>query len=460
MTYHDALAYLESFVNYERLKSPEALSSLHLERMRRLCEQLGDPQRAFRSIVVAGTNGKGSISAMLYSMLRESRLRVGLYTSPHLEDVRERLRTWSGGPSEERRHGEDWITQAAFCDLLERVRPLLERWREISAEEPPTYFEILTAMAFEHFRRQRVEIAVLEVGLGGRLDATNVVEQAVSVIAPIDLDHVEILGRDAATIAGEKAGIIKPRQRVIAAPQHDDVWTVLQQACAQQGAPLWRCDADLTTRIRRHDLDGLQLSITGLRGLYDDLEMPLVGRHQATNAALAVAALEALSDAGAPRALVEQGLARVECPGRIEVIQEKPLVILDGAHNPQAARALADTLQELCAGRRIHLLIGTSADKSVEGLGEALGPLVVGATCSQSRHPRALDAEALASRLLPYCPDVHVIRDPVDAYTYLLNAIGPADVLVVTGSFYFVGPLRAAVRSTNGGRARRAAAQM
>ena len=449
MTYGEAVAYLETFVNYERSHEPAAMQAVKLERMQQLCRSLGDPQRRFRSILVTGTNGKGSICAMLYAMLRESPLRVGLYTSPHLEQLRERIRVSPSSRSEEPRHGEDWIGEDDFAASIERLQPTLEHLCCVWREQPPTYFEVLTAAAFAYFSRQEVAIAILEVGLGGRLDATNVVEQAVSVISAIDVDHADVLGQDPASIAREKSGIIKPSQTVITTPQSEEVFAVLQGACEAQGVPLIRCGHDITVEIQQHDLEGLQLSVTGMRGIYQSMHLPLLGRHQAQNAAAEVGALEALSDIGIPSSLVEQGLANVEWPGRIEVVNEAPLVLMDGAHNPHAAEALARTLTELCGARKLHLLIGMSADKSIEAIGQRLGALAVSATCTKSSHPRALDPIELAKRLSPFCPDVHVMSDPVDAYTYLLNAVSSEDVIVVTGSLFLVGQLRAALRRSH-----------
>lgn len=450
MTFDEAITSLGLLVNFEQRRDPQAMRQVKLDRMQGLCQRLGDPQRSFRSVLVAGTNGKGSICAMLYSMLRESTLRVGLYTSPHLEHVRERVRVRTAGPvAGERAHGEDWISEADFSALVEQLQPTLEAMSREGPQMSPTYFEAMTALAFCYFRQRHVDIAVLEVGLGGRLDATNVVEQAVSVIAPIDQDHTDVLGSDSVAIAREKAGIIKPRQTVITVPQPDDVMAVLREACEEQGVPLIRCGQELTVTVQRHDLEGLEIAVTGLRGIYEVLQLPLVGRHQAVNAAVAIGALEALSDQGTPQALVERGLAQVEWPGRIEVVHENPLVLMDGAHNPHAAQALRETLAELCPGRRAHLLIGMSSDKAVDEVANILGSIATSATCTKSHHPRALDPEELAQRLAPVCSDVHVMSDPVDAYTYLLNVVVPPDLLVVTGSLFLVGELRAALRQSH-----------
>ena len=450
MTYQDAVKYLESFNNFEQRHDPEAMRGVRLERMQQLCRRLGDPQRRFRSVLVAGTNGKGSVCAMLYAMLRHSPLRVGLYTSPHLEHLRERVRVWEGAPGRlEGSHGDDWISPESFAALMEQLRPVLEDMRLGGPEEAPTFFEVVTALALLHFSRRRVDVAVLEVGLGGRCDATNVVEQTVSVIGPIDLDHQEVLGADVVSVAREKAGIIKPNQVVLSAAQPEEALGVLRAACDAHGVPLAVYGQDLTARIQHHGLEGLQLSLTGLRGIYESLELPFIGRHQAQNAALAVGALEALSPTGVPYGLVERGLAVAEWPGRCEIVHEAPLVILDGAHNPHAASALAATLQELCGERRIHVLLGMSSDKSVEAVGAILGPLAVSATCTRSRHPRALDPVPLAERAAPFFRDVHVMGDAADAYTYLLNAVSSKDVIVVTGSLFLVGELRGALRQSH-----------
>lgn len=448
MTYQDAVRYLESLVNYERRHDPQAMREVKLARMRRLCQRLGDPQRRFRSVLVTGTNGKGSICALLYSMLRESSLRAGLYTSPHIEHLRERIRAWTRGPQAERAHQDDWISEAECASAIERVAACADAMREESFGAP-TYFEVMTAAALLHFSRIGVDVAVLEVGLGGRLDATNVVDQAISVIGPIDVDHTDVLGDDPVKIAYEKSGVIKANQVVLSARQQEPVLHALRTVCEAQGVPLTICGSDLGITIHESSLEGLRVSITGLRGRYESLPMPLIGRHQASNAALAIAALEALSDTGVPYGLVERGLLNAQWPGRLEVVSDVPLVFIDGAHNPHAARALRDTLEELCQGRTVHLLMGMSADKSIEEVGKLLGRMAVSVTCTKSRHPRALDPTELAKRLYPFCHDVHVMSDPIDAYTYLLNAVSSQDVIVVTGSLFLAGELRAALRQAH-----------
>ena len=446
MTYLQAVAYLESLANYEQIHDAEAIRSVRLSRMRHLCQRLGDPQRWFRSILVAGTNGKGSLCAMLYAMLRESSLRVGLYTSPHLEHLRERIRVGGGGEgTEERTFGDDWIEKSQVAALVEQLQPAVEALRK-TPDGPPTHFEALTALALLSFQRRRVDVAVLEVGLGGRLDATNIVDQAISLIGPIDVDHADILGATPVAIAKEKAGIIKPHQTVITVPQSAEVLEILRAACEAQGVELLVCGEAFTVDVQRHGLTGLHISLGGLRGRYDAVHVPLLGRHQAQHAAVAVAAMEVLSSTGIPHSMVERGFSKLEWPGRLEIVHESPTILMDGAHNPHAARALAETLQELWGDRRMHFLVGMSADKPVEAIGEILGRMSISITCTQSRHPRALDPNILAKRLSAYGPVGHVFNDAADAYTYLLNTTAPSDMIVVTGSLFFVGELRWALR--------------
>jgi dihydrofolate synthase/folylpolyglutamate synthase len=264
----------------------------------------------------------------------------------------------------------------------------------------------------------------------------------VSVIGPLSLDHTDVLGADVLSIAREKCGIIKPGQVVISAAQPEDVAHVLRVTCEAHSVPLTVCGQAFSASVLSHDLVGLTLDIRSLRATYPGITLPLVGRHQAENAAAAVAALEALGDTGAPHSLVERGLSRVSWPGRIEVSNESPLVVLDGAHNPQAAQALVQTLRELLPRRRIHMLLGMSADKDSHTVARILGPLAASITCTRSRHPRALDPALLAERVKPYCQEVHEIADYADASTYLLNAIEPDEVLLITGSLFLVGALR------------------
>ena len=439
MTYQDALDYVATLTNYEQHHDAPAMRAVTLERMQQLCERLGNPQQRFRSILVAGTNGKGSICAMLYAILRAAKFRVGLYTSPHLENARERFRV-----SAHTAGSSDWISEDAFASVIERLKPFIDESAH-APQGPLTYFEVMTAAALLHFAQQRVQIAVLEVGLGGRLDATNVAEPAVSVLGPVGFDHTDILGHDLVAIAKEKAGVMRAGHPVVSAPQEPAVAACLREATAASGCPLIEVGHALSSEVLAHSVDGLELSVRTPRGRYDDLQLPLLGRHQADNAAVAVAAVEALSETGVPHRAVRSGLAKVSWPGRCEVVQEAPVVLLDGAHNPQAATTLRATIEELWPEREIHLLVGMSADKPVRPVGECLGPMATSVTCTRSHHPRACPAQQLADQWRPFNRRLHVIDDPIDAYTYLLNRCAPEAVIVITGSLFLVGELRTAL---------------
>ena len=456
MTYPQALAYLETLVNYERQRRPRAMRAVRLERMQRLCERLDLPQRKFRAILVAGTNGKGSICAMIYSMLRAAGVSVGLYTSPHLEDLRERIRVWPAGrqPSPGTDDGADWISPEAFAEALREVRRVLKSDPNLSGLGAPTHFEVLTAMAFVYFARQGVSVAVLEVGLGGRLDATNVVEPVVSVIGPIGLDHTDVLGEDVLAIAREKAGVMRAQGTTVIAAQDPAVSHVLREmACAERGH-LLEYGRDITAQTLRHGPHEHGVAIRSPRGHYEDVSLSLIGRHQAENAALAVAAIETLAEEGIPYSAVRSGLAQAQWPGRLELVRSDPLVVFDGAHNAQAATALRQTLEELWPDRRIRLVLGLSADKSVRDIGEVLAPIASAIACTASAHPRALDPHTLAGRLRAFHERIDVIRDPVDAYTYVLNTAAPREIVVVTGSLFLVGQLRAMERRASAQRPR------
>lgn len=444
MTYPEAVSYLETFTNYERTHHPAKMRAVRLERMRLFCDQLGRPQSKFRSVLVAGTNAKGSIATILYAMLRAGSFRVGLYTSPHLEVFRERIRVGETAKDPIADSALEWISETDWTALVEEFRPILESWRPRGL----TYFEIVTALAFVYFSRRQVELAVVEVGMGGRLDATNILEPTVSIFGPIDMDHADILGSNPVLIAKEKAGIIKPGQTVVTVSQPAEIIEVLRAVCLEQGATLVVCGQDVRVTVQDHSPNGLQMTVLGLRGMYKDLEFPLIGRHQADNALAAITALEVLSDTGIPYRLVERGLAFLEWPGRLEIVSHTPIVVLDGAHNAQAARALRDTLEALWPKRRVHLLVGMFKDKAVEAVAEILGPRASSVTCSRIRHPRAMDTQTLVTLWRSHCRKTHAIQDPVDGYTVLLNSVDPKDLIVVTGSLIFVGEVRTLLRQS------------
>jgi dihydrofolate synthase / folylpolyglutamate synthase len=345
-----------------------------LERIEALLEAVGSPERAMTLVQVAGTNGKGSVSAMLAAILASSGRRVGLFTSPHLVDLRERIRV--GGAS---------IPEADVVDGMEALGSLVARL-------DATMFEALTALALDHFARENVEVAVLETGLGGRLDSTSVGRPAVEVITRIDLDHEAYLGSTLDAIAREKAAIIRSGI-ALSARQEPSVEAELSRRAFERGVPLLVEGRDLAVRVRRATLDGQWLDFEGPGWSLDDVRCALLGVFQPGNAVLAAAAARAL---GAEDAAIRDGLASVRWPGRFQLIRRDPPVIVDGAHNPAGAQALAASLAAYFPGRRGTFVVGISADKDKAGILGALVPLAARVICTAADHPRAASPESLA----------------------------------------------------------------
>ena len=363
------------------------------ERIRRILDDLGRPERAFASIHVAGTNGKGSVCAMVESILRAEGVRTGLYTSPHLVRFHERVRV-NGEP----------VGDADLAACIDAVEEAAARVAADGAGEA-TFFEIGTAVAFEHFRRAGVQAAVVETGLGGRWDATNVIVPLVSAICEVDLDHCEYLGRTVADVAAEKAGIIKPGRPVVCGATHPGAAAVIRAAADAAGAPVIDASSAVSVRRTPAGLDGQRLSISTAGRDLPPVRLPLLGRHQAANAAVAVAVVEAFGAAAGAEIGTEafvRGLESVRWPARLQVLERDPPVLLDGAHNPHGARALAAALGELRGGHPIGLVAGILADKDAAGFFRAMAPAVarcwtVPVRCERASPPAALRDAARAA---------------------------------------------------------------
>ncbi len=387
-TYSEALAYLNRYTNYELQRTARLVPEvLRLDRVRALLERLGNPHRAYPSVHIAGSKGKGSTAAMVASILRTAGYRTGLYTSPHLHTPRERIRV-----------DEELITPAAFAALVDEMAPHLE------AIEGITWFEATTALAFLHFARRAVDVAVIEVGLGGRLDATNVIIPLVSVITSLSYEHTAWLGDTLAQIAREKAGIVKPWVPVVCAPQDDEAMEVIEQVCAQREAPLVRVGRDWRFRSEAIHPEGQRFAVLPPAGsawlspAWHHFDLPLLGHHQMINATCALAAVDLLSAAGlaiSPEAAV-RGLAAVRWPGRMEVLSRQPLVVTDGAHNEESARRLVETLQTWFPGRQWTFVVGTSLDKDHAAILRVLSSLARRMIVTRARHERAADPALLA----------------------------------------------------------------
>lgn len=406
--YADAVRFLNAFTDYERMASAYTPGEYNLERMRRLLGALGNPERAFLSLHIAGTKGKGSTAHMAEAILREAGYRTGLYTSPHLVEMRERIR-FDGEP----------VGESEFTRTLSWMEPELRRLR-------PTYFETMTAVAFLLFANRGVDYAVVEVGLGGRLDATNVILPAACAVTTIDYDHMDKLGHTLAEIAGEKAGILKPGVPCVSSSQPPAAHRVL----LRRGTPFFP-----RFQVLRARGFVLKFTVEGSGGIAYRCSLPVLGEHQVANAATAIALVER-SGAGITPGIVRRALRKVRLPGRVERVGRRPWLIVDSAHNPVSARALAAALAKV-PRRRTVLVFGASADKDYRGMLKELLPTVDLAIFTRAAHPRAAAPSDLMrqARGRPAVAAGSVAR----ALTMARKAVGPWDAIVVTGSFYVAG---------------------
>jgi dihydrofolate synthase/folylpolyglutamate synthase len=391
-----------------------------LERIQALLDAIGNPERAFPIVQVGGTNGKGSISAALAAVLQAAGRRVGLYTSPHLRDFSERIRV-NGRP----------IPEADFVDGVEAIGTLVARL-------DATMFEAATALALDHFARAAVDIAVLEVGLGGRLDATTVGEPRVEILGRIDYDHQAYLGRTLAEIAAEKAAIIRSGV-ALAARQEPEVETVLVRRAAEAAVPLLLEGRDLHAAVRGFTLEGQRLDLAGPGWRFEDVPCRLLGVFQPGNALLAAAAARHL---GVGEAAIRAGLAAVEWPGRFQVLGRDPVLVLDGAHNPGGARALAASLREYFPGQAVSFVVGVSADKDAVGILQALLPLASRLVLTAADHPRAASPGALRALLPPADPRIQTAATPMEALRLAL-AEPRTPIVCVAGSLFLIGQVLA-----------------
>ncbi|WP_422736491.1 bifunctional folylpolyglutamate synthase/dihydrofolate synthase [Micromonospora sp. WMMD729] len=414
-----------------------------LDRIESLLDLLGSPQRAYPSIHLTGTNGKTSTARMIDSLLRAFGLHTGRYTSPHLETVRERI-SLDGEP----------VSEERFATVYGEIKPLAELV-DARSDEPLTYFDMTTALAFATFADAPVDIAVVEVGLGGAEDATNVIQAGVCVITPIGLDHTEWLGDTLQDIALAKAGIIHPGATVIAAAQEEEAARPLLERCAEVGATIAREGAEFGVLSRAVAVGGQVLKLQGLGGVYDDVFIPLHGAHQAQNAAVALAAVEAFLGAGARRQLdieaVREGFATASSPGRLERVRSAPTVLLDGAHNPHGMAATVTALQEEFAFSKLVALVGVLADKDASSLLELLEPVADLVVVTRNSSPRAMPTKELAALAAEIFGEerVEVAEDMPDAIE-LAVALAEEDVpgelsgvgVLVTGSVVTVADAR------------------
>ncbi len=436
LTYQDALDYIYGFTDYEKkisyLYSPEHFD---LARVEKLLASLDDPHRRFKSIHIAGTKGKGSVAAMSESVLRAAGYRTGLYTSPHLHTFRERIQV----------NGQ-LIPEEAVASLTERLQPL------VSQIEGITTFEIMTALGFLFFAEQGVELAVLEVGMGGRLDATNVVDPLVAVITSISYDHTRVLGETLPLIAREKAGIIKDKALVVSAPQAPPAMAVIEEVCRERDAELMVVGRDWTWEAGEANLDGQWFGVTSTEGRVprDEFWIPLLGRHQVDNATVVVAAVDKLRQRGVniPQASIAEGLRRVRWPGRLEILGREPWLVVDGAHNGDSANKLVAAIKALFPYRKLILVFGALAGHSASDMLRALLPAADEVILTQAHRIRAVatsdllrEAEAVSTSKTKAAVVAETVAESLER---ALALAGPDDLICATGSFSIVTEVREA----------------
>ncbi len=442
----EALDYLYSFIDYSQERSyrysPDVFD---LARTRQLLQRLGDPQAAYRTIHVAGTKGKGSVSALIASSLRAAGHRTGLYTSPHLVHFTERIRL-----------DDREIAEAELARLVEELKPHV-------AEIPGlTTFELVTALGFLHFAQAGVDVAVIEVGLGGRLDATNVITPQVAVITSLSYDHMHLLGDRLSDIAREKAGIIKPGVALVLAPQQQEADHVVERIAAELGAPLVKVGRDWLYAPGGHDLAHQSLHIWSAaeQPLMDAFvesgggeewappryEIPLLGYHQVVNAAVAYAALRVLRERGlsVTEEAVQRGFREVRWPGRFQVLSSDPAVVIDSAHNRDSALKLRLALDDYFPGAPVTLIFGASADKDISGMLQELLPRVSRLILTQAVHPRAADPEEVAALAHGHGARAEVVAPVEQALRRAIERARPGEVIVSAGSLFVAGEALAA----------------
>jgi dihydrofolate synthase/folylpolyglutamate synthase len=430
LNYSQAEKYLNSFVNYEQIPGISyAQPGYSLRHVEELLNRMDNPQLPARTVHISGTKGKGSVSAMVAQVLSTSGYKTGLYTSPHLLNLRERIAI-----------DGILISEAEFAAAMVEIKPFIESMKQDTSFRRLTYFEALTALAFAYFRKKRVDFQVLEVGLGGRLDTTNVVAKpVVCIVTSISLDHTQILGNTLGEIAREEAGIIKHGCWVVLSPQPEEAASVIADICREKEAKVVQVGKDVTWHNLGGDLHHQSLVIKGRLKNYQ-VSIPLLGDFQLENAATATAALEILASEGFAISTtnIAQGLAQVKWPGRFQILQQHPTVLIDGAHNVASIKRLVNNIQAYFAHKQIFLILGASCDKDIPGMISELAPLFPQVIVTQASHSRAAPPSTLAAEFTKQGIEPEVRDNVAQALSRALSLAEKTDVICVTGSLFVV----------------------
>ncbi len=440
MDYSDAVAFLNSLVDYEKLGfRREFGQKVNLDSMASLAESVGNPQDDLPMVHIAGTKGKGSVAALVEATARAAGHKTGLFTSPHLVSPRERIRV-NGTP----------LSRDDMVRLVEEVRPIVARIREDRRLTSATFFEVYTAMSFIHFAREEVDLAVIETGLGGRLDSTNIITPLACAITTLGLDHTKVLGDTIEEIAAEKAGIIKPSVPMVVAPNAAAADVVVTERAKQFNAPVIRPPEVIKVKPPRKipvpdDADDFSPPTQQVTLQHDDgpvtYDLSLLGPHQATNFSVAVGIVEVLNDCGydITRDDIASGATGVRWPGRLQIMDARPWIVTDCAHNAQSAAALADGLPPLLEYDRLIMIIGISREKDAGAVAKALSPIADIAILTQARLQRAMPVDTLQVQTQEHWKNYQTTGNVPEAVKAARETAGPRDCILVTGSFYVVG---------------------
>ena len=441
MIYQEAIQFLNSLPNYEKDPSYD-YESVKLDRIKKLLADLGNPQDKFKSIHVAGTKGKGSTCVFVFNILKEAGYKVGLYTSPHLIDVKERIKITYHDEMNETR--ERIIEQQEISKLVEKIK--------IFSDQIPgvTFFEFYTALAFCFFAEKEVDFAVVETGLGGRLDATNVLKPLICAITNISLEHTALLGKNVEKIAREKAGIIKENSLVVSVPQQADAFRQISQAARDKNARLYELGRDFIYDAIGSNLQGSFFDFRGISASYQNLQISLLGQFQVENAALALSVIQLLRlyDIVISLVAIKNGLKNAHWPGRMQVIHQRPFVVVDGAQNEASAKALKGAINMLFRPKKTIVVLGVSKDKNVEDMAQHLiyGKNVV--VLTQANTPRAMNVDDLEKRLHRYQKVIKKTYSVSEALEEAVkNISSPEDIIIIAGSLYLVGEVFSLLRS-------------
>ena len=439
-SYKQAKEFLLQTIDYEKLTQYKYDSStFDLKRMEEMMSLVGNPHKKKRTVHITGTKGKGSTAIIVASMLTGLGLKTGLFTSPHLIYLGERMKV-----------NNRMISQDVFVELINVLKPYIDR---ITVENPilmPTFFEIVTAIAFLYFEREKTDISVLEVGMGGRLDSTNIILPEVSVITPVGYDHTDRLGQTLEKIAYEKAGIIKEGVPVISSIQEPDSLKVITKRCKEKESPLYLVGRDILINdfkvINKNGIHGTECEIKTWRENYKNIFLPLIGRHQVENCATAIGALEVLSESGVIQTdnkMVINALAKTRCPARIEIMSENPLIVLDTAHTVASMRILRKSIQENFSYNKIVVVIGLSEDKDIEGVLKEIACIADDLILTRTGNPREANPEQMAVTANRFFDNnLLVIEDIDEAFKEAKMIAQEDDLICITGSFFLAGKVK------------------